>query len=638
MQKLNKLFEPGMIGKLKLKNRIVMAPMGTGYCHPEGYINTHYKAFLEERAKGGVGLIITGVTRVLSEVGMRPGSMGIYHDKLIPAFKEMTEVIKSYGTKIFVQLHHSGLQGSDETLCRPVVPSAIPHIKIGIVPKVLSVKEIRNLVEAYGEAARRAKDAGFDGVEIHGGHGYLLFQFLSPRSNRRTDDYGGSVINRTRFACEIIKQIRSGMGTNFPISFRMSADEFVEGGIDINDAIAQAQLLVDAGADVLHVSAGAFEAHQWCTPDYYHPPICLTPLAADIKKSVKVPIIAVGKLGDPVVANQVLTDGKADFVAMGRPLLADPELPNKAKKGSLEDICMCISCNNGCTQNRLEDKNRCAINPLVGQELVYRFEPVSIKKRAVVVGGGLAGMEAAIILAERGHEVSLYERSDRLGGQWNIVAGIKPQVSSLTRYLNRRLEATGVKLFLNTEVNAQFIQELNPDIVVIATGAGQIVPDISGIDNKNVVMAWDVLLDRIDVGDEVVVIGGRLVGSDTALFLAKQGKKVSLVDQIGILADVGRLTKLTLKEELVKHGVYMYPHSPVDSITGRGVNIVSDGEIMFLRANSIVIAAGSKPENLIVRELEELLPDLEMRMIGDCVGPRDALAAIHEGFKAGNEL
>jgi 2,4-dienoyl-CoA reductase-like NADH-dependent reductase (Old Yellow Enzyme family)/thioredoxin reductase len=638
MTELTKLFEPGRIGKLLLKNRIVCAAMGTGLCHPEGYTTPQYTAFLVERAKGGVGLIITGVTRVVSGVGMRPGSMSIYHDKFIPGLKQMVEAVKSYDTKIFVQLHHPGTRGSEDAPFATVAPSAIPHLRTRVVPKELSVKEIGNLIEDYGEAARRAQEAGFDGIEIHGGHGYLIGQFLSPRANKRKDDYGGSVVNRARFACEIIRRAREKVGPGFPIGFRVSGDEFVEGGATVHDTVEQAPLFVDAGADVLHVSAGSGEGLHWTTPNFMHSSGCLTHLAATIKGAVKVPVITVGKLGDPIIANQILAEGRADFIAMGRPLLTDAELPNKAKRGELQEIRRCIYCCNGCIHNRLEGRNRCAVNPTLGQELEYRLQPAPVKKRIIVVGGGLAGMEAAWILAERGHDISLYEKEDKLGGQWNVAICVTQELSTLTEFLTRKLQRAGVSIMLNKEVDANLVQQIKPDVVVLATGANQKLLDIPGACGKNVVMANDVLTGKVNVGQEVVVIGGRLVGLETAIHLAKQGKKVSVVSRGKIASDIGRLLKLTLKGELVKHGVYAYPDSTPESITEQGINIIHEGEIIFLKAKHIVIAAGSKSEDKLLRDLSELMPGLEIRAIGDCVEPRDALAAIHEGFKAGNEL
>jgi 2,4-dienoyl-CoA reductase-like NADH-dependent reductase (Old Yellow Enzyme family)/thioredoxin reductase len=636
---LSRLFQPGRIGKLELKNRYVLAAMGTGYCHHEGYVLPEYVAFMEERAKGGTGLLMTGVTRVLSEIGMRPGSMGVYDDKLIPALAHLTDTVKKHDCRIFMQLHHSGTRTSEETRAvTPSAPSAIKHFRTGVTPRALSSKEIRDLIVAYGEAALRAKRSGFDGVEVHGGHGYLICQFLSPRANRRNDEYGGSVKNRARFACDIMKEIKRVAGADFPVSFRVSASEYAEGGTILDETLEQVPLFVEAGADALHVSAGSDEALQWVTPDFNEPLACLTPYAEAVKKLVKVPVIAVGKLGDPATAARILEENKADFIAIGRPLLADPYLPKKAQEGRLDEIMRCIYCNNGCTENRLDGRNRCAVNPLHGQESVYRFQRASKRKKVVVVGGGLAGMEAATIAAERGHDVTLYEKTGTLGGQWIPATLAKPQIGTLTENLSWRLSRSGAKVILNQELDAKAIIGLKPDETIVCTGASQSFPDIFGIERANTVMAWDVLEGRAKVGDEVVVIGAGLTGADTAYYLARQGKKVSLINNSQILPYVERLSKLTLKEKLIQRGVYIYPHSRAESLTEHGVNVINDGELTFLKADTVVIAVGVKQENALVKELQATAPGLKLHVIGDCYDPRTALEAIHEGFKVATEI
>ncbi len=636
---LGKLFEPGKIGKLQLKNRIVMAAMGTGYCHHEGYVMPEYVAFMEERAKGGTGLLMTGVTRILSEIGMRPGSMGVYDDKLIPALQELCDAVHKHDTRIFMQLHHSGTRTSEETRAfMPSAPSAIRHFRTGVVPRALTLKEIQDLIVAYGEAAVRARRAGFDGVEVHGGHGYLICQFLSPRANRRNDQYGGSVANRARFPCDVMREIRRMAGPDYPIVFRVSATEYAEGGTTLEETLQQVPLFVEAGADALHVSAGSDEALQWVTPDFNEPPACLTYLAEAVKKVVNVPVIAVGKLGDPLVADRLLQENKADFIALGRPLLADAYLPNKAKEGRFDDILRCIYCNNGCTENRLEGRNRCAVNPVLGQEYVYRFRRTPKRKKIIVAGGGLAGMQVATTAAERGHDVQLYEKTGELGGQWIPATLAKPQIGTLTEYLARRLKASGAKVTFNRALDAKAILALEPDEVVVATGASQVFPDIFGIERANTVMAWDVLEGKAKVGQEVVVVGAGLTGSDTAYYLARQGKKVSLVNNSQVLVHVERLSKLTLKEKLIQRGVYIYPHSRAESLTEHGVNVINDGALTFLKADTVVIAVGVKPENWLAEDLRKIAPDLKLHVIGDCYDPRTALEAIHEGFKVGTEL
>jgi 2,4-dienoyl-CoA reductase-like NADH-dependent reductase (Old Yellow Enzyme family) len=598
MEKLDRLFRPGMIGKLELKNRIILAPMLIGYGQ-DYHTTEQYTAFLAAVAKGGVGLIITGAARVVEEIGILSGSLGIFDDKFIPGLRQMVHTVKSLDTKIFMQINHAGTRASERsTSFTPVAPSAIAHPITGVVPIELSNEEIHRLTRAFTEAASRIKEIGFDGVEIHGANGYLVNQFLSPRTNKRRDEYGGTPENGARFACDIIRGIREKVGPEFPISFRICGDEYVEGGVRIQDAVKHAPFFVEAGVDALHVSAGCGEAHNWTIPNFMREPGCLVNLASAIKEVVTVPVIAVGNLGDPVVAERVLREGKSDFIAMGRPLLAD--------------------------------------NPACGQEMEYKVKPATQRKKIMVVGGGLAGMEAARTLAKRGHEVSLYEKADKLGGQWNILTCYRPSVAVLIEYLSRGLKKAGVKVLLNTEVDTRLIKRTKPEAIVVATGARQIIPDISGIDGKNVVLAPDVLLGTVDAGQEVVIIGAGLVGCDTALFLANRGKKVSVIDEVNIAPNAGRTFKLDLREEFGKNGVYMYPNSKVYSITENGVNIVHDGELLSLRADSVVVAVGSRPEDKLAKDVEKLVP--EIRLIGDCVEPRYSLAAIHEGAKVGNEL
>ncbi|MFH1651821.1 MAG: FAD-dependent oxidoreductase [Chloroflexota bacterium] len=637
MPELAELFTPGKIGNLTLRNRIVCAAMGTGLCHPEGYTTPQYTAFLTSVARGGAGLIITGVTRVVSDVGMRPGSMGIYHDKFIPGLQTMVKEVQSQGARIFLQLHHPGTRGSEDVPGIPTVaPSALRHPRTGVTPKELSVKDIRDLVERYGEAAARVKQAGFDGVEVHGGHGYLICQFLSPRDNRRTDSYGGSNANRARFAVEIVRRVREVVGPDFPVCFRISGDEFIGGGTTIEDTIEHVHLLVAAGIDAIHVSAGS--GGCWTTPNFMHPPAPLAHLAAAVKKTVKLPVIAVGKLGDPALANRVLAEGQADFIALGRPLLADAELPNKAQRGELDDIRRCLYCCNGCIHNRLEGRNRCAVNPVLGQELAYQPSPAARPRKIMVIGGGLAGMEAAVVLAERGHRVTLCEKTTSLGGQWNVASAVSPDLATITAYLSRKLAKAGVEVCLETPADVRLVLAKKPDAVVVATGATQRRLDIPGADGAHVVMANDVLTGKAAAGDEVVIIGGRLVGLETARFLAAQGKKVSVVSRRKIARDVARLLKITLLEDMVRYGVNLYADALPEMITAKGIAINYDGEALFLEADTIVIAVGSAADDRLTRELEERAPDLTVRVIGDCVTPRDALTAIHEGFKAGSEL
>ncbi|MFC2019239.1 FAD-dependent oxidoreductase [Chloroflexota bacterium] len=639
---LYKLFEPGMIGKIEVKNRIVMAPMGSGCGSKEGgFVTDRAIAYYEERAKGGVGLVVVGANLVVPLI-RRGGFIAVFDDSHIPGLQQMARSIKTHGAKVSLQLHHPGARISEyDPQVEGVAPSAMPEPRTGVVARELSKEEIKYLVDAYAEAAGRVQRAGYDSVDIMGAHGYLINQFLSPWTNKRTDEYGGSVEKRARFACEIIRAVRSKVGSDFPVIFRMSGDEGIDGGIRIDMAAQQAILLVEAGADALHISAGIRETLHMTFPTIQRSG-CLTDMAAAIKKVVKVPIITVGKI-NAVLGERILEEKKADFIAMGRALLADPEIANKAREGRVEDIRPCIYCNLGCREVRWPVKGvaddvavGCAVNTACGHELEHRLELAASPKRVIVVGGGLAGMEAARNLAERGHEVSLYEKADRLGGQWNILASYRPDVAELTSYLSRGLGKAGVEVLLNTTVDARFIQEVEPDAVVVATGAVQVTPDIPGIKRKNVVQANDVLMGKVEVGHKVVIIGGRLVGIDTALFLVEQGKQVSVVTRSTIARNVGTTPKLALRENLIVSGVCLFPYSVPYNISEKGVHFINDGERMFLESDTVVLATGSRSENRLAEELKGLVP--EVYTIGDCVEPRNSQAAIHEGARIGLEL
>jgi 2,4-dienoyl-CoA reductase-like NADH-dependent reductase (Old Yellow Enzyme family)/thioredoxin reductase len=630
-KELTRLFQPGRIGGVEVRNRIVMAPMGVGYCTEFGYITDRAVAFYEARAGGGVGLISTGGAYV-ADIGQSPAHhMGIYDDEHVPGLRRLAGAIKAHGAASFIQL----IQPASKTA---EVPEALPHPLMGAPPGDLSKEEIGHLVELFIQAARRAKDAGFDGIEIHGAHGYLISQFLSPKTNPRSDEYGGSAAKRARFACEIVRGIKQRLGRDFPIIFRMNGDDYIDGGLTIEEAVVQAPLLVEAGADALSVSAGIFQGYHWQIPTVIQPSGCLTHLAAAVKKVVTVPVITAGKLGNPLIAERVLAEDRADFIALGRPLLADPELPDKAKRGKLEDIRPCIYCNLGCSTKRpLPDvAATCSVNPACGRESEYAIEPALHPKRVMVVGGGLAGMEAARTLAQRGHDVSLYEKEGKLGGQWNIVSSYQPEVAALTEYLARGVDRAGVRVFLNTNVNRQTVEEAKPEAIVVATGAIPTIPEVPGVRGRNVVLAWDVLMGSVELGREVVVIGGQTTALEAACLLAEQGRKVSVVGMREVASRVNWFLKGALKERLIQDGVYLYPGTTLHSISGRGVSVLDKRQMLFLKADTVVLAAGSSSENELAEPLQGLVP--EVYTVGDAVEPRDSMDAIHEGSRVGREI
>ncbi len=646
--KFPRLFEPGKIKNLEIKNRLVMSPMAILASDEEGYPTRQMINYYSQRAMGGVGLIIVEAHWILRQYAF-PYRGCIGDDTYIQKHKDLVDAVHAHGCKIAIQIHHLGVSSSFffSIMEHPerydvVGPSAIPFIPTGVIPRELSREDIQYFVEAFGEAARRAKTAGYDAVEIHGAHGYLISQFLSLFTNRRTDEYGGSVEKRARFACEVIVRVREKVGPDFPILMRVNAEDGIEYGKKLEETLQQTPLFVGAGLDALDVSSGISGVVS-PIPNI-DPPSYRAHLAELVKKTVHVPIVAVGRLGDPFFAEKVLGEGKADFIALGRPLLADPQLPNKIREGRLDEIVKCINCNN-CTERKRgkDDKRgvRCTANPSLLREADFPIDRAPSPKKVMVIGGGPAGMEAARVLAKRGHQVLLYERSNRLGGQWNIASQqeFKGDYASLTERLSRSLAEAGVTVTLNHQVSPQFVKEMHPDAVVLATGARAKTLDVPGVEGQNVVQAYDVILGRTRVGDRVVVVGGRLVGMEVALSMARLGKKVSIVT-LNRLGENGKPMNpniyLRLRDCLLDHDVRLFPHSAVAEIRNNGVVIVNGKELLFLKADTIILAVGAEPENRLAEEIRNIAP--EVYMIGDCVDARSVLEATNEGAEVGRAI
>ncbi|MFC1981499.1 FAD-dependent oxidoreductase [Chloroflexota bacterium] len=642
MKPLKKLFQPGRIGTLEIRNRLIMAPMGTHAHNEDGSISDRMIDYYVERARGGVGLIMGQSSYVLKE-SARPTITAVYDDKFILPFSRLPAAVHKYGAKVGWQIEHGGkvLTSSNDDRIVALGPSSIPWAHSGKAPKEATEEDIELLVEAFAEGARRLKDAGFDLVEIHGCHGDLVSSFLSPLDNRRQDEYGGSVENRARFACEIIKRVRQKVGPDFPISLRFSGTDYLEGGISIEDSKEASQFFIKAGVDVLHVSAGQWESYKWGIPDYSFPDGLNIHLAESIKKVVNIPVITVGKIWDPLLAERILQEGKADFVAMGRALLADPELPNKTREGRTDEIRRCIYCM-GCmiksARTSYGEGISCTINPTVLREKEFILKPTSSPKRVMVIGGGLAGMEAARVLAERGHNVTLYERDDRLGGQWNIAAQ-EPQkeaFASVVEDMYRAMDKAKVRVVYNKEVTTQFVRENKPDAVVVATGANPAVLDVPGVNNTNVVQAVDVFEGKVKVGDRVVVVGGKYRAMEVATLLAEQGRRVSLVTlrQLGQNGQpIVHWVYLVLRDRLIEDDVHIYTHARVREIREYGVYIEFEQEVAFLKADTVVLAVGAKSENVLANQLKGIVS--EVYRIGDCMESRDAMEAIREGAEVG---
>ncbi len=639
---MNKLFEPGRIGKLEIKNRLVMAAMGTHSCDAEGFVTNRALQYYAARARGGVGLIIVQSTAV-TRGDSTPNGMKLYDDRFIPGLRQLARTIHEAGAKTLLQLNHHGKMFAKLRLAGPhpeeievFGPSAVPSITDPFVPNEMSPAQIRTMVNAFAEASRRAREAGFDGVEIHAAHAYLLHSFLSPITNKRDDEYGGDASNRARAVCEVLRATRAKVGPDFPIALRVSGMEPLDGGITIEDVLQQAPLFVEAGADAIHVSAGATDYPVLTEASYLDPDGALVHLAEAVKKAVNVPVITVGKIGDPVLAERILQEGRADFVAMGRPLLADSELPNKAREGRLEDINRCLFCNN-CFRmlfagGKMSDFT-CTVNPDLLGECDSKPELTRSPKKVMVIGGGLAGMLASRNLAQRGHQVSLYEKNDRLGGQWNIVCMEegKAGFARFSEYLQRGMKKAGVKVFLSQEATLAVVEDVRPEAVVLATGASPATLDVSGARGKNVVQAVDVISGKASVGDSVVVLGGRYLGMEIALSLARQGKRVTLATRRELGKGVELSIYLRLRNELIGRGVQVFTKCPVSAITPNGVYVTHQERALFLKAATVVLAVGSTAENGLAERLKAIVP--EIHIIGDCLKPRTAIHATQEASR-----
>ena len=638
-RKLQRLFTPIKVGKLDLKNRIIMPPMIERLA-THGAPNDAVKDFYAARARGGVALIV--LTPGIVDISMAsPIQLGIYDDSFIPGFKQFTDLIHSCGGRMGIQLMHLGRQGGEIKRYKPVAASPIPLTPKDEVPRELTIGEVEGLVEKFAEAARRARDAGFDMVELHGCHGYLLSGFLSPLTNRRGDKYGGSVANRARFVMEIVGLIKERVGEDFPVSVRMNGSDYMPGGVTVDMARQTAKLLEEAGADMVGVSGGAYGSYPVIVPPYDQPRGCNVPLAAAIKEVVKVPVAVAGRLDDPLVADEVLVTGKADVIAVARGLLADPELPNKALRGDFKGIRRCIACN-VCIDGDPTPVSpiTCTVNAEAGREREMAMAPATHQKSVMVIGGGLAGLEAARVAAARGHKVTLYEENADLGGQW-LLASKPPHKEDhllLLRYLVGQLDKLGVERKRGVKVTAAMVEEARPDVVLVATGAKPWVPPIPGVEREEVVTAWDVLGGR-EVGRRVLVVGGGLTGLETAEFLAEQGKEVVVVEMLKrVGADMGGTVRWHLMNRTKKLNINTFVSTQIKEIRPHGVVVVSrnGAEETWDAFDTIVLACGVRPKDELSKQIQGKVK--EVYVIGDASKARRGLEAIRSGSDIGRKL
>jgi len=648
MKTLQHLLAPIKIRSLELSNRLVMPPMGTALGNDDSTVSEANLAYIKRRAQGGAGLIITEITEVHPLGSAGPRCIGVWDDKFIPGLSKLADVVHAQGSKIAMQLHHTGRENYLlQKKNKAIGPSAIPSYIFGFLgtPREMTLDDIQETIAAFGSGARRAREAGFDAIELHGAHGYLLMQFLSANSNQRTDQYGGDFRGRSRFMIECLKEARKQVGPDFPMSIRISGEECIKNGYTISDMQTIIPDLVAAGADIINVSFGTHgsPAVNIDTPNPSAPVEYGSGFKAFLSRKIKevttVPVISVGRYVDPYMMDEVIARGDADMIAVARQHLADPDFLKNAREGHPEDTLECLACNQGCIERlSLEALPiRCAINPQTGQELLYPAGPAAVSRNIWVVGGGPGGLTAAFEAARLGHKVTLFEQESQTGGNVRYAAKA-PHKEVYGRYI-KTLTANcikkGVTIKTNTEVTEAMIEDGKPDAVVLAIGAGKSTCPAEGINASIVCDAWQILDGEVKPGDHVVVIGGGLVGMETADFLREKGiKDITLVEMLATspvlaLAAHGYMLHKRLRAE----GVKLMFGTTVKQITEGSVVVTKKGEDLRLEpVNQVIVAVGVTPRNT----LKDMLAKKGIRhfIIGDAAAPRRIIEATTEGAKA----
>lgn len=651
------LFKPGQIGNVSLRNRIVQGPTERDFMGANGEITSKTVDYYVERAKGGFGLIIVGALDV--GLGGRTAHMKSLGDnRFILPHCDLTEGVHAYGAKISAQLMAVGRNVPWDAFKHgepSIGPSPIPARMVGEyeypTPRPLQKWEIYHIMDLYGEAAYRARAAGYDMVNLHGAHGFLINCFMSPFMNQRTDEFGGSLENRMRFALGVIARIQQEAGKDFPIDFRLSSDEFVEGGITVEEAQKIAQIVEEAGVASINATAGIYETYWKCNDVMRNPEGWKSYIWEGIRKAVNIPVMAQGTLASPEVCERVLAEGKADFVMLTRGAIADAAWPNKAAQARVQDISKCISCNEchpgmGGLYRRDRFRPVCSVNAEYGREREFtKLEPASKKKRVMVIGSGPAGMEAARVASMQGHQVTLYERWGMLGGQL-FLASIPPGKDKIRwywDYLTYQIEKAGVETRLNIEVTPELVSEVRPDAIIVATGAEPVVPNIPGIRNANVVTFFDVLLGKVKIENQTVVLGGGGTNSvETAEYLSELGNAVSIIERWPLVArDMELLQRKVALDTLKERDVKLLTEQQLAEITNDSVIVThrESGAREDLQADWVILALGMKPLTALFEALETL-DDFtgELYMAGDCQIPRKFPEATYEGSLAARLL
>jgi 2,4-dienoyl-CoA reductase-like NADH-dependent reductase (Old Yellow Enzyme family)/thioredoxin reductase len=653
MMRYPHLFNPVTLGSLFLKNRLVMSQMTMNYATDGGFVTDKLIRYYLERARGGVGLILVEGTFFTPEGRGYKNQLGLSSPDHVKGLRQLTGAVHAVpdAPKIFIQIHHAGWRASSKLSGLPTVgPSALAPYPGAEVAHALSQEEIKNLVEAHIVAAGRAKEAGFDGVDFHCAHGYLIPSFFSPLSNRRTDEYGGDLAGRTRFLLEIVRGTKERLGRDFPVTIKISGDEYIEGGLDIQEMIKIARLAERAGIDGILVSAGTVggkkvedlsQAHKVLrTMPMMTNPGCLVPLAEEMKKALRIPVITVGRINHPSLAEDIIAKGQADLVAMGRALLADPHLPRKAFEGKEEEIRLCIACNEGCYKRIFQQLDiRCSVNPTTGREEEISSAKATAPKRVVVIGAGPAGMEAAHAAWERGHVVLLVEKSPEVGGQLNLasLAPGRKEIENFRSFLLGRLQRSDVKILKPKTATGTFVKEYGPDVVILAVGAQPRRIRVKGLGEDRMISSWEILRGKGGPREPILVLGAGLVGCEAADLLSEAGKKVVLAEILPEIATGGDAdTKAYFTLKFKKNKVEVITGATLLRVEGNTAVLQREKDEIRVEVGTVVSAVGAESNDGLLEEL--VSAGLSVIKIGDCLQPRTLLEAVQEGFQAGRSI
>ena len=639
------LFSPIRVGSKTLKNRIIMPAMGTLYATWNGEVTQRMMEYYRERAQGGVGLIVVEYAYVHRSGQVYLGQLAVDRDPLIDGLAKLAKVIKEGGAVAALQLFHGGrLSFPSATGSIPLAPSPIPSVG-GILPKAITQKEIASLEQAFVDAAVRAKRAGFDAVELHMGHGYLIHSFLTPLANNRDDHYGGDLANRARLALEILGKFKAVVGDDYPVLCKISGSDYAEGGLTLEEVQTFAKWLERAGASAITVSGGyKNETDHMVTPPMSLPRGFRAELAQKVKEVISIPVASVGRINEPSVARKIIEEGKADLVAVGRGLIAEPQWPAKVAKGLMGQICPCIACNQGCIGRIMSGLPiSCLTNPIVGREGQFRDNFSPVKKKIVIIGGGPAGLAAARIAALKGHQVILLEEKAELGGRLSIAAipPFKDEINSLLAYLASEVSRLKVKVLLRTKATSGILRRINPDKIIIACGAGPIIPQKVIPGTNNIFLADEVLINPSLVGKRIAIIGGGMVGLETAEFLLERDKEVLVIEMSDELApDLNERVKKLLLDRLWSRPINIMLKALFKTYLSNEKKLIIEREGIEEHLegfDNLVIAMGYQAEtSKLIKTIAPL--HIPIHVIGDAVKARSALEAIREGFEVGYSI